>query len=235
MLEENLVGYLLKALDPEEQRQVERAVEDDPETRRRLELLERSLQPLAADREHLHPPADLRYRVLARVAEDRLANPRRRLRPPPFSSEGMGKSWWRRADVLAAAVLLIVIGPLLAPAISFARSRFQIAQCQSNLRSFHAALMAYTDLHEGRLPRVDKEPPRNLAGVVVPILYQEGLGQGLKIRCPSSPTPDAPLHSLDELEAAYTNREGSFNDMAHQLSGGYAYAMGYQDASGQLH
>jgi len=102
MLEENLVGYLLKALDPDEQRQVERAVQDDPETRRRLELLERSLQPLAADREYPHPPADLRYRVLARVAEDRLANPRR-LRPPPFSSEGGGKSWWRRADVLAAA------------------------------------------------------------------------------------------------------------------------------------
>jgi hypothetical protein len=235
MLEENLVGYLLKALDPEETRQVERALQDDPETRRRLELLERALQPLAADREHLHPPADLRYRVLARVAEDRLANPRRRLRPPPFSAEGAGRSWWRRADVLAAAVLLIIVGPLLAPAISFAKSRFQIAQCQSNLRSFHAALMAYTELHDGRLPRVDKEPPRNLAGVVVPILYQEGLGQGLKLRCPSTPVSNVPMHSLDELDAAYANHQGAFGDMAQQLSGGYAYAMGYQDASGQLH
>jgi hypothetical protein len=202
MLEENLVGYLLKALDPEEQRQVEKAIQDDPDVRRRLELLEQGLQPLAADREHPQPPIELRYRVLARVAEDRLQKQSRRLKAPPLSSEGLGKSWWRRADVLAAAVLLVVVGPLLAPAISFAKSRFQITQCQNNLRSFHAALMAYTDLHEGRLPRVDKEPPRNLAGVVVPILYQEGLGQGLKIRCPSSPAPDAPLHSLDELDAA---------------------------------
>ena len=141
MLEENLIGYLLKALDPEETRQVERAFQDDPETRRRLELLERALQPLAADREHLHPPADLRYRVLARVAENRLANPRRRLRPPPFSSDGAGRSWWRRADVLVAAV---------SPDHRWANGagyflrqiRFQISQCQNNLRSFHAALMA---------------------------------------------------------------------------------------------
>ncbi len=140
----------------------------------------------------------------------------------------MGKSWWRRADVLAAAVLLMVVGPLLAPAISYAKSRYQIGQCQNNLRAFHGALMAYSNLHEGRLPRVDKDAPRNVAGVVVPILYQEGLGQGLNIHCPSSQSPDMPLHSLEELDAAYNNREDSFNNLANQLSGDYAYSMGYQ-------
>ncbi|HEV8062975.1 MAG TPA: hypothetical protein VGP68_24050 [Gemmataceae bacterium] len=234
MLEENLVGYLLHALDPDEQRQVERAIQEDPQLRRRLELLEQALQPLAADREHPQPPADLRYRVLAQVAEDRLSQPLR-LKAPPLSSEGVGKSWWRRADVLAAAVLLIVVGPLLAPAISYAKSRYQIGQCQNNLRAFHAALMAYSNLHEGRLPRVDKDAPRNVAGVVVPILYQEGLGRGLNVHCPSSQTPDMPVYSLDELEAAYTNHADSFNSIANQLSGGYAYALGYQDAAGQLH
>ena len=43
------------------------------------------------------------------------------------------------------------------------------------------------------------------------------------------------IADADELDAAYTNHEGSFNSLANQLSGGYAYAMGYQDASGQLH
>jgi hypothetical protein len=235
MLEENLVGYLLNALEPEEQRQVERALQDDPEMRRRLDLLERALQPLSADLDEPPPSADLRYRVLAQVAEDRLEHPQLRLKAPPIFSEGGGRSWWRRADVLAAAILLIVVGPLLAPALSYAKSRLQITQCQNNLRAFHASLMAYTDLHDGRLPRVDKEPPRNLAGVVVPILYQEGLAQGLNIRCPSSQTPQVPLHTLSELDNAYANHELSFGELAIQLSGGYAYALGYQDASGQLH
>jgi hypothetical protein len=235
MLEENLVGYLLNALDPEEQREVERAIQNDPETRRRLELLERALQPLSADADNPPPPVDLRFRVLARVAEDRLEHPLLRLKAPPIGSERGGRSWWRRADVLAAAILMLVVGPLVPSAVSYAKSRFQIGQCQNNLRAFHTSLMAYTDLHDGRLPRVDKEPPRNLAGVVVPILYQEGLAQGLDIRCPSSQTPEVPLHSLAELDTAYTNHEISFGRLANQLSGGYAYAMGYQDASGQLH
>ena len=95
--------------------------------------------------------------------------------------------------------------------------------------------MSYSDLHDGRLPRVEKEPPRNMAGVVVPILYQEGLGKGLNIRCPSNETPAAPLHSLEELDNAYNNQGGAFTNLANQLSGGYAYALGFQDASGQLH
>ena len=88
MLEENLVGYLLEALDPDEKRQVERAIQDDPEVRRRLELLEIALQPLAAGREHPLPPVDLRYRVLARVAEDRLDHPLR-LKAPPIFGDGV--------------------------------------------------------------------------------------------------------------------------------------------------
>jgi hypothetical protein len=235
MLEENLVGYVLKALEPDEQRQVERALQNDPKLRRQVELIEQSLLPLSADSEHPKPPVDLRYRVLAQVAEDRLAHPSLRLKAPPIYSDRFGKSWWRRADVLVAALLLIIIGPLAAPAISYAKQRYQITQCQNNLRSFHTALMAYTGLHEGRLPRVDKEPPRNMAGVVVPILYHEGLAQGLHLRCPSTPSADVPLHSLEELDAAYTNSGESFNHLANQLSGGYAYSMGYQDASGHLH
>jgi hypothetical protein len=235
MQEELLVGYVLNALDADEQRQVERALQNDAELRRQVELIEQSLQPLAVERDHPQPPVGLRYQVLARVAEDRLAHPSLRLKAPPIYADRSGRSWWRRADVLVAAALLIVIGPLALPAISYAKQRFQISQCQSNLRAFHGALMAYTDLHEGRLPRVDKEPPRNMAGVVVPILYHDGLAKGLNLRCPSTPVPEVPMHSLEELDAAYTNSGDSYNHLANQLIPSYAYSMGYQDAAGQLH
>ena len=57
----------------------------------------------------------------------------------------------------------------------------------------------------------------------------------MNLRCPSTPATDLPLHSLEELDAAYSVPGESFSNLAYQLSGGYAYSMGYQDASGQLH
>ena len=41
-----LLGYLLNALEPDEKRELERCLSSDPELRRDLELLRRSLEPL---------------------------------------------------------------------------------------------------------------------------------------------------------------------------------------------
>jgi hypothetical protein len=219
MLDDRLVGYLLKALDADEQRQVEQAIVD-PEVRRRLQLLEQALAPLEADREQPEPAPGLRYRVLAQIAEHRCQPRAAMLVAPPLRTRGASRSWWRRADVLVAASLLVIVAPLAVPAVGYMKYRHNISQCQDNLRSFHGALMSYADRHGGRLPRVDDLPPKNLAGVVVPILCSEGLAGALNTSCPSSQESLQPLHTLQELESAYVANGATFACLANQLSGG---------------
>jgi hypothetical protein len=79
-MREHLLGYLLGALDASQQREVEQALENDPQLRRELELLDGALEPLRADRGLHEPPVGLADRTLDAVAavagwpEDRSAS-----------------------------------------------------------------------------------------------------------------------------------------------------------------
>src|SRR5262245_45644894 len=98
-MDENLVGYLLDALDPATQREVEAYLEADPRARERLDLLRRALEPLAADREDPDPSPDLVVRTLGRVAEHCC----RELPHAPVAAaareSGAILPLWRRVDV----------------------------------------------------------------------------------------------------------------------------------------
>jgi len=67
-MDENLVGYVLKCLDPATQERVESQLRTDPQARERLELLRQMLTPLEEDREIPCPP-DLVVKTLALTAE----------------------------------------------------------------------------------------------------------------------------------------------------------------------
>src|SRR5205823_931944 len=108
-MDDQLVGYLLNALDDEERRQVEAHLHASPDAQRKLEALRSALSPLDSDRAHPAPPAGLAERTLARVT----ALPRRRLPPAPRVSGGPGFSpaRWRRSDLLVASLAgLILLG-----------------------------------------------------------------------------------------------------------------------------
>ena len=66
-MDDLLLGYALNALDPADRRAVEVRLCDDPAARRRLDLLRRSIAPLAADREEPEPPPGLVARTLERI------------------------------------------------------------------------------------------------------------------------------------------------------------------------
>src|SRR5262249_37042436 len=190
-MDENLVGYLLKALDADTEREVESYLRGNLQAQRKLELLKQALEPLEADREEIRPPAGLRMRALARVAE--------RLPVPPPILRAAPVSCWPRADVLVAACLLIVCLPLLLPLLTAAHRAYKRQQCENNLREMWGGLMVYSDHHHGDLPKVEDEPPRNFAGVYVPILSQDGLLQQVSVACPATgASPLLPI-SMDEL------------------------------------
>src|SRR5262249_44067208 len=157
-MDQNLIGYLLNALDDDTRLRVERVLASDAAARERLELLRRALEPLAADAEVPEPPGDLVARTLAHIDRTRAAAAILRL---PERPTGATRVWWRRADVLVAATILLGLVSLIPSGlVSLQHARDRI-QCQDNLRAFHQALMRYCDTHGDNLPKVEAAPPAN--------------------------------------------------------------------------
>jgi hypothetical protein len=208
-MDENLIGYLLDALDERERQQVEIDLQRCPETRARLFSLKRALMPLAADRDAPLPPTDLLVRTLARIAQHECGGatapqtaehlPRAPAISP--STWSHARSWWRRADVLAAACMLIMATGIGLTVLGRARSAAMIADCQNNLQQLFVALEQYRDVR-GQFPDVPQGSQRSM----VPVLADAG--------------------NLAESE---------FAPGSACVPACYTYPLGYRDATGNYH
>ncbi len=228
-MDENLIGYLLKALDADEQREVERYLREHPEAHQRLELLRRRLDLLAVDAGEDEPPAGLWVRSLARVAEHKC-----RTLPAAPAAEGVAPppsaTWWRRADVLVAALLLIVLGGLGAAGLVRLHQKSHVVVCADNLRQFDQALEAYADTHNGQYPWVGAEMPKNFAGSFVATLNEaHAMPPGLSISCPGEPARPPREFTFADLSGLPPDE---FRSVARSLAGCYSYSLGYQEAGG---
>jgi prepilin-type processing-associated H-X9-DG protein len=231
-MDENLVGYLLNALDPDARQQVEHDLDSDPEAGRRLELLRQALAPLAADRENIEPPPGLAGRTLARVADH--AGRDLPHAPAPLRSRAvaLGRPWWRRADVLVAASLLVFAAGLAIPGILELRYQHALVACQNNLRQFFTGLKSYSEQHQNNFPNVANAAPapRNVAGLVVPILVSSGaLPRDTSIRCPGDGVPELASLTLDRV---LTMSDEEFQREVNRLACCYAYSLGYRNGDG---
>jgi len=216
-MDDLLLGYALNALDPADRRAVEVRLCDDPTARRRLDLLRKSLAPLAADREEPEPPPGLVARTLALVTGFKGQVPGvGKPRPVTLISDagpptpGAGR---RRADVFTAASILILIGGLAVSGVTRLHHKQQVTTCQDNLRQNYASLVGFAGNHENQFPMITEQPPRNVARAYVPILAEAGwLPDGVAPVCPVVVRP--------------ADQSGNT---------GYAYSLGYRDRSGRLH
>jgi prepilin-type processing-associated H-X9-DG protein len=108
--------------------------------------------------------------------------------------------------------------------------RQQIYACQNNLRLFQQALADYSQRHNGQFPKVEAEPPRNVAGIFVPILRDSGVLHGnVSVTCPGNADRRLPALSVAELEQLQRTRPAEFQAQVKRLAGCYAYCLGYDD------
>jgi hypothetical protein len=234
-MDDNLVGYLLHSLDPEDHRAVEAELQARPELRARLDLLERALSPLAADRDGPAPPPGLWLGAVARMAEHRCRS--LPAAPPPTPYQRSGRSWRtpRRADLLVAAGLLLVLGGLAAPGLArLWRSYENRSLCANNLRVLSNGLHVYSDSHSGTFPGFDADGSRSVAGSFVPVLHDAGaLPVNANLVCPAEASrAQPPRHHVPDLDDLFRNRREEFDRTAPELAGSYAYSLGYQDGRG---
>jgi prepilin-type processing-associated H-X9-DG protein len=234
-MEQNLVGYLLNALDPDTHRKVENYLRDHPECQGKVELLRHALSPLQADAEEIEPPQGLAVRTLARVAEYCCRDLPRAPLPANRLAEGFRSRWWRRADVLVAAGILLCISLLLPPVISHLHRQHMLESCKENMSKFGTALALYSDRHGGAYPNVGdpKLGKRKAGGMFVPLLVDDGVmsRDNINVRCPENGAAANCPWTVNDLIGM---SDDDFEAAAPRLSCCYAYNLGYRE-NGKIH
>ncbi len=233
-MDENLLGYLLDALDPDARRAVEAHLRLHPESRARIEELRLLLAPLAADDEAPEPPPDLAASTLKRVAAYQAA--RRFLAAPQPSRRQIGTAARRgphRADLIVAVLILLLSAGMGMTWLGRQWRDYRILACQNNLHGIWTALQVYADGHTeggGAFPRVEVDPPRNFAGVFVPALADAGaLATDVNTACPAQNSRPTTTCSLSELEDLSRCNPDQYRALTRDLGGDYAYSLGYYD------
>ncbi|NDC54696.1 MAG: hypothetical protein EBZ74_10525 [Planctomycetia bacterium] len=238
-MRDDLVGYLLNALDQPEARRIETALADPhegPALHRDLEALRSALGVLDRDRETLPAPPGLAARTLAFVAAQSAGRPL----PVPraFSTNadeagGGPRAWLDRAIIAAIAMAAcVLLAPLLLDAVSDARAR----RAERNLQQASLALQGYAESHRV-FPTPPDSGPLSRAGLYAPTLVSE---QRLVADDGTLLVPGTAIDrqggfripSLDEVEAAVGTPR--FEEMVRLMGGDYGYTLGHRDASGAL-
>lgn len=249
MTDEDMIGYVLDLLEPAERRAVEHHIAANPDAAGRVAQLRATIAPLAVDREPPEPPAGLRVRTVAKLAEyivahepnwkDSVPNldlsrttltdtaaiePSRR---GDTSTEIRHFRSWFRADLVVAAGIGLVIAGLVISGISRSRSEYGVLACKNNLMKLHQTLVNYTETHNGHYPLIGDDSHQT-AGTFSAALHEENhdpTKAGFTWHCPGSARPDPTL--LDVM------KNGWRDEVPSKVQ--YAYSLGYRDADKKLH
>jgi len=236
--EEQLLGYLLGALEDSERQRLRKQLEESPALRRRLARVRRKLGPLRqARREHVPSPG-LAARTCQLVAEHRrqqavterpaLAATAQVSTMSPVQTPPVAASSWSWLDLAAAVGIAAATFLLLFPAIANSRFNAQLAECRENLRRTGSALAQYSQRHQDYFPQVPGGG-RLAAGTYASLLLQDGfLTDPRRLVCPASPSAADPrfqVPSLTELMQARSPEE--LSRLRSALGGSYGYYLGY--------
>lgn len=258
-MHEDLLGYLLGALEPHEMRRVANWLRDDPAAREELAKIEQALKPLEDQYEPVEPPpSDLISRTLAQLpplpppsgsdsADDRAVGESSPADPIPAdpvvvdlvpmqsnvdATKSSNMTWidWASGFV-AAAVLLGLLLP------SLAQGRFEARRiaCQDKFRQLGTALTQFVNHDpQNRLPGVAESGPEAFAGIYALRLNEVGLLPEPAIRwCPSVDRPDRSTGPvLDELVSIADLHTASVDQLRliqRFIGGHYAYTLGVID------
>ena len=238
-MREDLLGYLLNALDESERRRVFETLQEDPQLRQELEALRLELRPLDATNENFEPPEMLAELTCDLVAGYAAEHPL--VVPAKSPSSGARSGWrgsaeepwtasraWSAADAIVVAGVLLAAAFLFLPAIAGSRYRSQIAACGENLRSLGVALAGYSEHNQGFFPSIPLTGNRAAAGIYAIILNEGGyLDNPRVVVCPGSRLAmhraDFRIPSMDELDRA-EGRE--LCGLQRTMGGSYGYTLG---------
>jgi hypothetical protein len=227
-MRERLLGYLLGALEADEQAEMERLLAQHPELQRELETLRAQLEPLAQDQQEFEPPGGLCERTCAHVA---------RHGHPPAPAKGQRWGVWgdslasgRRValiDTVVAAGVCVALASLLFPAVVSSRIAARRTQCQQQLQQLALGVGAYHGLFDS-LPYIPAIGNTGVAANFPLSLYEaEMLSNPAVLWCPGADVRPTGYRypTRDELLAA----TGSATEQLQRVAAGtLAYNLGFR-------
>jgi hypothetical protein len=224
---EDLLGYLLNAVDGAERRRIEAVLRRDPQLRSKLAALREQLRTSNADG-NLEPPEGLVEQTCDLVqGYDQL----RRSRPEWFHERfgSSGTRFWSLGDCLMFAGLVLVSAMLFFPAIANSRFRSDLRICERNLQRLGVAMYNFSDLNHGFFPSIPVSGNRAAAGIYGPILVHGGyIDDHRMLVCPGSSLADKIFEwcvpTLDDVDQA---RGIDLERLRRRMGGSYGYALGY--------
>lgn len=227
-MRDQLIGYLLDALEPTERAALERRLKDDSALRSELRLLQRTICGLEADRGYYDPPEGLATQTLELVS-DRASREVASVRMSPDRSPPSRRSHWSLVDLIVCAGVLIAASLIFIPAVNQSRQSARITGCQNNLRKIGVALASYSEQHNRYFPQVPTQGPLAAAGVYAHALVHGGyLEDPNLVICPASALAEDSasfkVPSYTELEKAPAPK---LAEMHRSMGGSYGYTLGY--------
>ncbi len=241
-MREQLLGYLMGALDEAESADVQAALECDPKLAAECAQLEQQIAPLSEDESWIDPPPRLAERTIAWVGAqadrvDHASDDETPILASLSQSADMNATHrrWTLADVVVAAGVCAAAAMLFVPAIANSRQQAAIVQCQNNLQQLGVALVRYSPNHQGEFPLVPAVGKMSFSGVYAPLLKEAGLLEDDNVLlCPTSPIAaekdDFVVPTTEEILQA-DGKELTL--LQRKLGGSYGYALGYQNDDGQ--
>jgi hypothetical protein len=228
-LREQLIGYALGALDDAEQLEIEQRLTADPQLRRDLEVVQKSLEPLADAYVEHDPPPGLAAKACSYVASE--AERLQVVQPGRLSGSVSleTRSRWALADWLVVGGICASAVLLFFPAVLNSRFLSRVTMCQDNLRHLGTSLIRYSEyVGNGAFPAVETEGNRSFAGIYGPKLAECGLlPDNRRVICPDSElaakTEFFRIPTVAEIDEA----RGRQILILQRLAGGsYAYSLG---------
>jgi len=226
-MRQNLIGYLLQAIEPDEHAAVEQHLKNDPALRDDCELLRACLAPLAHDKEHHAPPPGLASRCCDFIYT------RTDVMPAAVTAAGdarpINRRRWSWLDMTVGGAIAVAVAVLLVPAIYQSQAMAQRTACQKNLQDIGTAMATYSGRNGGYYPVAHPDDPVHIGSAWAPKLVGM-LSRGERtFVCPSAPPMDDPsfhVPTMAELEAL---NQAQLAQVSGHLSGDYGATLGYKD------
>lgn len=227
-MREELLGYLVGALDPHEHREVEENLRTSPDLRRVLDEMRSHLQVLSWDAIAIEPPADLARKTSSRIAQHSAILP---------IGEYAGRSpRWSLTDMLVAASILAAATMLFVPAVGHSRAVAKIAGCQNNLRQIASALFQYSDRHGGYAPVIEPQGKLATSSAFAPRLVAAGMLPDTRVlSCPDSPQSHPTPLKIPPCDAIARMNGSELATLHDHMGGDYRSTIGYVGKDGLYH
>lgn len=241
-MQENLIGYLLGALDGDEQADIQQRLEYDPELREQLREIEAKLIPLEQERWQHEPPAGLAAATCKFVFEQKAtpASVANKANKPLKQRAGFSqlsewnprKHGWDVVDAVIAAGIFIAAALLFFPAIANSRHLARMTTCQDNLRQVGFSMGMFGEQNNGVLPYIPNFGNTGVAGYYAPQLVESGLLQEQgRFLCPSSELACLERGSFRVPSTAQINSASGERlvNLQKKMGGSYMYTLGHFD------